>query len=94
MLIFMVGKPKLSKAKQVWTPRGVQTLLGPKDWSPARRAIVKGMFTEELAIADSFRTRDVETMTDLLRLLPNSEGLAGGLYDVKQWLEPYLNEPM
>ena len=43
-------------------------------------------------IADSLRTTDAETLTELLGILPNVQEIhTGGMYDFRSWLEPCIN---
>ncbi len=44
-------------------------------------------------LADRLRRSDAETVPDLLHLLDNAEEVKGGLYDIKKWLTPCLNQP-
>lgn len=44
-------------------------------------------------IADELRQRDVSTLPELLGMLENPEEIRGGLFDIRTWLEPYLNTP-
>ena len=44
-------------------------------------------------IAETLRKTDAHTLVRLLHLLPNSEQTKG-LYDIKKWMEPYINNIM
>ena len=44
-------------------------------------------------VADQLRKRDVETVEDLLNMLPKSEML-GTMFDVRNWLEPEISTLM
>lgn len=44
-------------------------------------------------IADTLRKNEAETLPDLIQLLPDVEEIKGGMFDVRNWLVPTLNNP-